>query len=306
MDEAKEAFSTLIQQMPENPEPHFALGLVAMQGNDLNAAEASFKRALELRYEDEGTLNFLLGQVSEAQGAADIAIARYKTVTGRQQLDAGLRAAMLMGKAGRLPEARAWLAEMAALQSANADDRIARIAQTESQLLRDAKRYAEAFDVLDKALLRVPDGIELLYDRAMAAEKLNRLDVLERDLRRMIELKPDYAHAYNALGYTLADRTNRLSEAVTLLEKALSLAPEDPFILDSMGWALYKTKRYSEAISFLRRAYQARPDPDIAAHLGEVLWVKGERDEARKIWQNGLKLHPDNETLREVQSRLAP
>ena len=306
MDEAKEAFSTLIQQMPENPEPHFALGLVAMQGNDLNAAEASFKRALELRYEDEGTLNFLLGQVSEAQGAAEVAIARYKTVTGRQQLDAGLRAAMLMGKAGRLPEARAWLAEMAALQSANADDRIARIAQTESQLLRDAKRYAEAFDVLDKALLRVPDGIELLYDRAMAAEKLNRLDVLERDLRRMIELKPDYAHAYNALGYTLADRTNRLSEAVTLLEKALSLAPEDPFILDSMGWALYKTKRYSEAISFLRRAYQARPDPDIAAHLGEVLWVKGERDEARKIWQNGLKLHPDNETLREVQSRLAP
>ena len=306
MEEAKESFSTLIKQMPGNPEPHFALGLVAMQGNDLNAAEASFKRALELGYEDESTLNFLLGQVSEAKGDVEAAIARFKIVTGRQQLDAGLRAAMVLGKAGRLPEARAWLADMAEAQDGNVDERYARVVQTESQLLRDAKQYTDAFDVLDKALLRMPDSLELLYDRAMAAERLNRLDVLERDLRRMIQLKPDYAHAYNALGYTLADRTTRLNEAVELLQKALNLAPEDPFILDSMGWALFKSQRYPDAVGFLRRAYQAKPDPDIAAHLGEVLWVKGERDEARKIWQSGLKLHPDNETLREVLSRLAP
>jgi tetratricopeptide (TPR) repeat protein len=122
----------------------------------------------------------------------------------------------------------------------------------------------------------------------------------------MIQLKPDYAHAYNALGYTLADRTDRLAEAIELLEKALNLAPNDPFILDSMGWALFKVKRYGEAVEYLRRAYAGRGDPEIAAHLGEVLWVKGEREEARRVWQGGLKAHPGNESLREALSRLAP
>lgn len=302
LEESKQSFDVLVRDMPDNPEPHFALGLVAMQANDLDGARASLLRALDLGYEDRGVVHYSLGQIAEAKGDHEEAMVRYKTVTGQQAFEAQLRVAMVLGKAGRLQEARDWLGKL----TPNSDAQGVRVAQAEAELLRDAKRFVESFDVFDRALARYPDNLELLYDRAMAAEKLNRLDVLERDLRRMIQLKPDYAHAYNALGYTLADRTPRLAEAIELLQKALNLAPDDPFIQDSMGWALFKAKRYKEAAEYLRRAYAARPDPEIAAHLGEVLWVKGEREEARRIWQGGLKAYPDNESLRETLSRLAP
>jgi tetratricopeptide (TPR) repeat protein len=159
---------------------------------------------------------------------------------------------------------------------------------------------------LTKALEKMPDAADLLYDRAMAAEKINRLDMLETDLRRLIKLKPESAHAYNALGYTLADRTPRTKEAIELLEKALKLEPDDPFIQDSMGWALFKAKRYDEAVDFLRRAHVAKPDPEISAHLGEALWMKGDKEEAQRIWKGSLQNHPDNESLRETTSRLMP
>jgi tetratricopeptide (TPR) repeat protein len=172
--------------------------------------------------------------------------------------------------------------------------------------MRDAGNFDGAVAAFSKALEKMPDSPDLLYDRAMAAEKVNRLDMLESDLRHLIVLKPNYAHAYNALGYTLADRTSRLTEALELLEKALSLAPDDPFIQDSMGWALFKSKRYAEAAAMLRRAHAAQPDPDIAAHLGEALWMNGEKDEARRIWSGSLQSHPDNASLRETVSRLKP
>jgi tetratricopeptide (TPR) repeat protein len=302
LDESRQAFGVLVRDMPDNPEPHFALGLVAMQSNDLDNAKASFEQALKLGYDDRGIVYYSLGQIAEAQGKFEDAMARYKMVTGHQQFEAHLRVGLVLGKLGRLEEGREWLKQL----SPNGEGQEVRIAQAEAELLRDAKRYADAFQVFDQALAQYPDNLELLYDRAMAAEKLNRLDVLEKDLRRMIQLKPDYAHAYNALGYTLADRTDRLNEAIELLEKALNLAPDDPFIQDSMGWALFKAKRYGEAAELLRKAYAGRDDPEIAAHLGEVLWIKGERDEARRIWQGGLKGHPDNESLRETLSRLAP
>ena len=108
------------------------------------------------------------------------------------------------------------------------------------------------------------------------------------------------------MGYTLADRTTRIKEAIELLEQALKLEPEDPFILDSMGWAMFKARRYAEAVEYLRRAFGVRPDPEIAAHFGEALWMKGDKEEARRVWRNGLQLHPDNESLREVASRLMP
>jgi len=211
----------------------------------------------------------------------------------------------MLSRLGRVQEARDWLAALPVVDDA---ERI-QVVQAEALLLRDAKDYRAVFEVLSRALEKMPDAPDLLYDRAMAAEKLDRLDVLEQDLRRLIKLKPDHAHAYNALGYTLADRTNRLTEAVALLSQALKLSPEDPFILDSMGWALFKLKRMPEAVDHLRRAFTAKPDPEIAAHLGEALWVrndKGDRDEARRVWQGSLKVHPDNESLREVVSRLMP
>jgi tetratricopeptide (TPR) repeat protein len=301
--ESRVQFETMTRDSPNDPEAHFAVGLVALQTNDLDSARASFLKALELGHPDEGTVRLYLGQLAEARGQPAEALTWYQSVEkGRQQFDAQLRAALVMGKQGRLDEARAWLAKLAPTNDA---ERI-QAAQTEAQILREAKKFDGVFNVLSKALEKMPDSPELLYDRAMAAEKLNRLDVLEKDLRRLIKLKPDYAHAYNALGYTLADRTGRVQEAIELLEKALKLEPDDPFILDSMGWALFKAKRYPEAVDYLRRAYATRPDPEIAAHYGEVLWMKGDREEARRVWKNGLQIHPDNESLREVASRLMP
>jgi len=154
-------------------------------------------------------------------------------------------------------------------------------------------------------LEKLPNYPDLLYDRAMVAEKISRLDILEQDLRKLIQIKPDYAHAYNALGYTLADRTNRFDEAQKLLEKALKLSPEDPFIMDSMGWLQHRMGQQEKAAEYLHRAYGIRPDPEIAAHLGEVLWTQGKRDEAKKLWQSALKASPQNEQLLDVLKKFS-
>jgi tetratricopeptide (TPR) repeat protein len=301
--ESRAQFEVMTKESPDNPEAHFAVGLVAMQTNDLDSAKASFLKALELHHPEESNVRLYLGQLAEARGTLDEALTWYKSVGhGRMQFDAQLRTALVLAKLGRLDEARTWLANLAP----TSDMERLQQAQTEAQILRDAKNYEGVFGVLSKALETMPDSPELLYDRAMAAEKVNRLDTLEKDLRRLIQLKPDYAHAYNALGYTLADRTTRIPEAIELLEKALKLEPDDPFILDSMGWALFKAKRFGEAADYLRRAYGAKPDPEIAAHFGEALWMKGDKEEARRVWKNGLQIHPDNESLRDVASRLMP
>ena len=140
----------------------------------------------------------------------------------------------------------------------------------------------------------------------MAAEKVDRLDVLEGNLKQLIKLRPDHAHAYNALGYTLADRNQRISEAYGLIETALKLAPDDPFIMDSMGWVLFRMGRSKEGLDYLQRAFKQRPDPEIAAHLGEVLWVLGQQDQAKKIWAESLKDHPGNDVLQSTVKRFLP
>jgi tetratricopeptide (TPR) repeat protein len=220
-------------------------------------------------------------------------------VAGKHYLAAQIRYAALLAKQGKLAEARTYLH---GVKTDNAADRV-KLIQAEAELLRDAKDYQGVYDLLGTALASQPDSPELLYDHAMAAERVNKLDVLETDLRRLIVLKPDYAHAYNALGYTLADRTNRLDEAVKLLEQALKLAPNDPFILDSMGWAQYRQGNIDASLSYLRRAYSLRPDPDIAAHLGEVLWQQGKRDDAHKLWQTSLDSNPQNAALLGVMQK---
>jgi tetratricopeptide (TPR) repeat protein len=302
-DESRVQFELMAQEMPDDPENHLAIGLIAMQTNDFETAEKSLTNALDLGHSDAGSVRFHLGQLAEARGRPDQALTWYQSVTsGRQRLDAQLRAAVVMGKQGKTEPALAWLA---GLSPADDAERI-RVVQTEAQIMREAKNYPAVVERLSKALIQMPDAADLLFDRAMAAEKIDRLDMLEADLRKLIKLKPDFAHAYNALGYTLADRTTRLPEAIELLEKALKLEPDDPFIQDSMGWALFKAKRYAEAVDLLRRAHVARPDPEIAAHLGEVLWMNGDKDEARRIWRGSLQSHPDNESLRETTSRLMP
>ncbi|MBL8490501.1 MAG: tetratricopeptide repeat protein, partial [Rhodocyclaceae bacterium] len=170
----------------------------------------------------------------------------------------------------------------------------------------DAGRHVEAYGVLEKELAAQPDQPELLYETALYAEKLGRNEVLERNLRRLIELKPDNAHAYNALGYSLADRNERLEEAQQLIEKALSLMPEDPFILDSKGWVLFRRGDHKGALDILNRAFGMRQDPEIAAHLGEVLWTLGRRDEALRMWTESAKANPSNEVLSGTIKRFRP
>lgn len=301
--EARREFERLLEGAPANPETQLAVGLLAMQANDFEAAEAHLLKAIELRHPDADQVKLYLGQISEARKQPEQALRWYGEVgPGPRYLEAQLLSGLLLGKQGRPAEAHAVLQ---ALTPANEAERI-QILQTEAQILRAAGDHAAVYQLLSEALARYPDSLDLIYDRAMAAEKVNKLDVLEQDLRRLIKLKPDHAHAYNALGYTLADHTPRLAEAMALLQQALTLAPNDPFIQDSMGWALYRAGRLVEAESYLARAYAARPDPEIAAHLGEVLWQLGRREEALRLWEAALKLHPDNEVLRETVSRFKP
>ncbi len=209
------------------------------------------------------------------------------------------RRASALAKQGRMAEARALVQSLPARTAA---ERRAKVG-AEAQILRDAKLWQQTYDLLKPASAAAPDDMDLLYDFAMAAEKLNRLDEMEAALRRVIATRPDYHHAYNALGYSLADRNLRLPEARQLIVKALEFAPNDPFIIDSLAWVEFRSGNTAEALRLLEQAYRARPDAEIAAHLGEVLWTLGRRDEARRFWREGLTKDADNDTLKETLKR---
>lgn len=300
---ARAEFVRLTGDFPRNAEVSFAAGLLSLQMGDLEAAREFLSQTLEYSPRDPDTVHYYLGQTAEQMKQPEAAAGHYARVeSGNYLVPARARQAALLAAAGRLDEARALLA---ATRGEN-DNQNVRLIQAQSELLRDGKDHAAAFDVLTEGIKRFPDSAELLYDRAMVAERLDRLDSLEADLRRVIVLRPDDAQAYNALGYTLADRTDRIDEAIALLDKALALAPDDPFILDSVGWAQYRSGNLARAQEYLERAYKARPDPEIAAHLGEVLWMRGRRQEAGELWQTSLQTSPQNEVLLETLRRLKP
>lgn len=296
-DEAREQFAQLTAEMPDNADVHVAAGLLSLQMADPDRAETYLNRALEQGYRDAEMVRYYLGQVSEERKQDVQAISRYESVTkGEYLVSARTRHAGILARQGKLADA---IALLKSTEVANDSQRI-QLLQSESNLLRDAKDFEGVYKLLDDALKQRPDHVDLLYDRAMAAEKINKLDVAEADLRKVIKLKPDYAHAYNALGYTLVEKTNRLNEAAELLEKALSLAPDDAFILDSVGWLHYRKGNLDKAREYLERAWKLRQDPEIAAHLGEVLWMKGSRDEASRLWDTSLQSNPNNEALLET------
>jgi Flp pilus assembly protein TadD len=176
----------------------------------------------------------------------------------------------------------------------------------DSQLLREEKKYEASYQVLQQGLDKFPDNPDLLYQTAMAADKLNKTVLFEQLIRKLMKIAPDNAHAYNALGYSLLDRNERIPEAMKLVEKAYELAPEDSAIIDSMGWGEYLMGNLDKSEGYLRRAFSANPDPEIAAHLGEVLWKKGDQKGARKVWQDSAKANPDNEALKAVMKRFIP
>lgn len=301
--EARGEFGNLLKEFPDNTEVLFAVALLSMQLEDWVPAEGYLKRLLALDYGDRNAVRFYLGQVAEEQKQYPAALGWYREVTrGAQYIPAQVRQAQVLSKQGDLPGARKFLQSVGA---SNSQQRV-QLILAEAQLLREADRPKEAFAVVESALEKLPDNTDLLYDYAMLAEKLDRVDVLETSLRKVITIKPDHAHAYNALGYSLADRSMRLPEARELIGKALALSPDDAFIIDSMGWVEYRLGQPEEALKYLRKAYAVRPDPEIAAHLGEVLWAVGQHAEAEKIWNEALAKTPNNDTLIKTIKRFKP
>ena len=308
--ESSSQLSILTRQQPALPDPWLLLGTLQAQAKQDAAAETSVKRYIELsksqRDAEERSRGltqayFVLSQIAERRKDYPAAEAWLAKVDSTEDLTATqLRRATLLARQGRLAQGRELIR---ALPASSADQRRQKL-MAEVQLLRDTKNYQDAYDLLAQASEAAPNDADLIYDQAMVAEKLNRTDEMERLLRRLIAMKPDNQNAYNALGYSLADRKVRLEEARTLILKAVQLAPDDPFIADSLGWVEFRLGNTGEASRILEAAYKQRPDPEIGAHLGEVLWTSGQRDRALSIWRESVDADADNETLQETLKRL--
>lgn len=299
LPEARVQFESLLKTFPDSPEVLYSVGLLSVQLKDYDSGEKYLSRLLQTPFRDQNGVRFTLGQLSEERKDLPGALKWYSQIeSGQQFIPARLRYAQILAKQGKVAEARDFL------RKTSAGDQQVPMLLAEAQLLREVNQPAEALKVLNQALESQPDQPELLYDRALTAEKLERYDLLEADLTRLISVKPDHAHAYNALGYSFADRNVRLDEAKKLIEKAMVLAPDDLFIVDSLGWIYYRMGDYPKALESLRRAWQGRPDAEIGAHLGEVLWVSGNRAEAERIWQEAIKNAPENEALQKTIKRL--
>lgn len=301
--QSRAEFQRLAEGSPDNPDLAFAIALISLQMNDLQDAEAQLRRALEKGKKDQDTVQYYLGQLGEAKENEDEALAHYREVKGGEyQFAARLRVAYLLNKRGKLDEAREYLHQT---QAANNQQRV-QLMLIEAQLLREAKRLEDAYQVLQQGLAKLPNHPDLLYETAMLADRTGKPEVFEQLIRKLIQIKPDHAHAYNALGYSLLERNERIAEAVELVEKALQLAPDDAAIMDSVGWGYYRSGRLDESLKLLKRAFAGNPDPEVAAHLGEVLWVHGDKDEARKVWQDSLKANPGNTLLQTVIKKFIP
>ena len=307
--EATTQLEQATQQQPNNPESWLLLASLQLQDNLLERAEQALQQFMTQaeQYGDGNvrqnilTQGYLLGaQLAEKRQQYDQALAWLERIErGEEMVRVQVRRASLLARQGQLQEARALLH---ALPASKPEERRLQLA-AEVQLLRDAQEYAQAYDLQAELLRLAPQDIDLLYDQAMLAEKIGRLDTMETLLRQIMARQPDYHHAYNALGYSLADRGERLQEAQQLIEKALSYAPGDPFITDSLGWVLFRQGQAEQARTLLLQAWEKRPDAEIAAHLGEVLWSLHEQERARDVWRAGLRLHPDNAILRATMQR---
>ncbi len=309
LEAARDQFLLLLKSAPDNVGGLYALGIVALQLDDAKGAEQYFKRFLAVLEKSPGDTRdpykalMILSQIAETRGDMAGAIAWLDKVDNSASsgyVEARLRRAQLIARGGNLDAARKALTEIETDDPASQ----AQVLLVDAQFLRDAGYLQSAYTVLENALLRFPDNPELLYDYALLAERLDKLDLMEASLRRVMALAPDNQHAYNALGYSLAERGIRLQEAYALIEKALQMAPGDPFIMDSMGWVQFRMGNLAAAESALRRAYAVRSDPEIAVHLGEVLWQKGDKDEAQKLWREAQGKDPKNAALKSTLARL--
>ena len=300
MTEAKVQFASLVEQYPEDDELRFSLALVCLEGKSWDEAEGYLQELIERdSHVDSAHLN--LGRIAEERDDPEGALVEYALVgPGSEYLPAQLRQADILISHGRGAEASKKLASARGAQP----DYAIQLYLIEAETLAANNQTDRAWSTLQQALKQYPDDLNLLYSHAMLAEKRNDLDQMERDLRAIIKREPDNAMALNALGYTLSDRTTRYAEAKALIQQAYDLNPDDPAVLDSLGWVNYRLGNLDEAERLLRQALERFPDQEVAAHLGEVLWANGKQREAKKIWGTFLKENPDSPILRKTILRL--
>jgi tetratricopeptide (TPR) repeat protein len=306
---ARREFQVLLKAQPDNVGTLYALGVLSLQLNDSKGAEQYLARFVDLmdknpdEERDPSKALLILSQLAEERGDLKGALAWLDKVPEddpKVAFGAQLRRATLLGKQGDVEGARRLLATL----KPDDPEGQAQVADTEAQVLRDAGRVDQAYALLQAAAKRFPANTDLLYDYALMAEKAGHPDVMEQALRQVMAQAPDNHHAYNALGYSLAERNVRLQEAFELIDKAMKMAPGDPFIMDSMGWVQYRLGHLDAAEAQLRRAYALRSDPEIAVHLGEVLWQKGQKADAQKLWREARAKDPHNDTLKSTLARL--
>ena len=289
-------FVTLIEQDPNNTDALYAAGLLGLQLEQFDQAENYLKQNLKLRPNND-QIRLYLGQLATERERYGEAEQWYKEVQSEgYYFEAQIALTDVLVETKGVDSA---LEHLQTLHPGNQEAYV-RWVLAQERVLRTAKRLMDAKDMLDAAVDRYPEDTELIYARGLLAAQLDLLEIHERDMRKLLVKDPTNAHALNALGYTLADSTDRYEEAHTLIEQALSIRPEDPFILDSMGWVQYRLGNHADAIEYLERALTKREDAEIAAHLGEVLWVTGEQERAKEIWQRALDQHPDNDVLRDT------
>jgi tetratricopeptide (TPR) repeat protein len=297
--EAREQFQALLEHAPDNHEAEYALGLLSMQLHDLDDAQTHFQHLVDIKNR-VNEASYYLGQIAEQRDKQEQAIHWYESVTdGQYQVDAQIRIALIEARMGKVEKARERLHEIQP-ESAELEQRLY---LAEGEILTQAKQYQEAFDLYNEALTKMPDNLSLLYARALSAEKLDHIDIALADLKKIVEADPNNVQALNAYGYTLVDRTDRIMEGYKYIQQAYNTSPDDPAILDSMGWANYRLGKYPEAIKYLRKALESLKDPEIAAHLGEVLWVSGDHEQARDVWEAARRETPSHKMLLDVIKR---
>ncbi|MCB1738295.1 MAG: tetratricopeptide repeat protein [Gammaproteobacteria bacterium] len=299
-DDARAEFERILDHNDADADAHYAMGLLELDSNNLDAAEEHFMRLYELG-ERSNDASYYLGTIAEGKEQWQRAIRWYSGVRGGQyRAEAQIREARMLATQGHVDAAVNRLQTVRRMEPGLA----VRLIMVEADVLRAANRMDDAMATYDKGLEEHPDDPDLLYARGLHAERMGHLDWLERDLRRLIEIEPDNAHALNALGYTLADNTDRYAEALSLIERAYKLLPDDHAVIDSMGWVQYRLGNFGAALKYLQRAAELRQDAEISAHLGEVLWALGRHDDAREVWRKALENEPDSELLIETRKRL--
>jgi tetratricopeptide (TPR) repeat protein len=299
--EAKVEFTKLVERHQNNPEMNVIVGLLALDAKEYEFADRYLQHALEVGFKEPNKVYFNLGRSAAEQHDDTRALQWFDKITDGEQFLAGrLAAAAIIARRDGIDAAIAMLDNVSGLTP----EQQTLVVQNQALLLNQAKRTDEAYALLEKAVQKYPDSPELLYDYALNAERVGNFKVMEDTLSKVIQMKPDFAAAYNALGYSFADRNIKLIEAKALIEAATKLSPEDHYIMDSLGWVYYRLGDMGHAVEQLRRAYAIQQDPEIAAHLAEVLWKQGQREEAKQILDKALSANPENEVLASTAQKL--